>query len=107
MNLPTLTDTKLNYEGSITIDRDLLDQADILPGEQVQVLNFSTGARFTTYTISGERGSGTVMLNGPAARLGEVGDKVIVLSYGPVDEEDARTFQPTILLMDENNRPKP
>ena len=73
-----LTGTDLNYEGSITIDENLLEKADILPGEQVHVLNINNGQRFVTYAISAPRGSGTVLLNGPAARLGTVGDKVII-----------------------------
>ena len=77
----TLTGTKLDYEGSITFDENLLEKADILLGEQVHVLNINNGERFITYTIAAPRGSGTVFLNGPAARRGEVGDKIIILSY--------------------------
>ena len=76
----TLTGTELSYEGSITVDQDLLDLADILPGEQVQVLNLNTGARLITYAISAPRGSGTVLLNGPAARLGVPGDLVEIIT---------------------------
>ena len=99
-----ITDTELDYEGSITLDQDLLDRADLLPGEQVHVLNLNNGARFVTYTISAPRGSGTVMLNGPAARLGAVGDEVIVLSYCKLDDEAAGRFQPSVVLVDEGNR---
>src|SRR5210317_411277 len=77
----TLTGTELDYEGSIAIDRNLLDAADMLPGEQVQVLNLNTGSRLITYVIEAPAGSGTVLLNGPAARLGAPGDRVIVLTY--------------------------
>lgn len=100
----TLTGTKLDYEGSIAIDRTLLEAADMLPGEQVQVLNLSTGARLITYTIVAEAGSGTVLLNGPAARLGVAGDLVIVLSYCSVTEEEARTWESRVVKVDERNR---
>ncbi len=102
----TLTGTDLNYEGSITVDQNLLDQADMLPGEQVQVLNINNGARFITYTISAPPGSGTVLLNGPAARLGTPGDLVIILAYCQVEEEQARTMKPIVVLVDENNQPR-
>ena len=77
----TITGLDLDYEGSITIDEELLEKADILPGEQVHVLNINNGQRFVTYAIAGPRDSGTILLNGPAARLGTAGDKVIVISY--------------------------
>ncbi|MBN2163605.1 MAG: aspartate 1-decarboxylase [Pontiellaceae bacterium] len=105
MHTATITGLELYYEGSITIDRDLLEQSDILPGEQVQVVNLNNGQRFVTYTIAGERGSGTIELNGPAARLAAVGDKVIVISYGNYDEEEARKLEPIVLFLDANNRP--
>jgi aspartate 1-decarboxylase len=100
----TLTQTDLNYEGSISIDRDLLDAADMLPGEQVQVLNLNNGQRLITYTIEGEAGSGIVLLNGPAARLGMPGDLIIVLSYALVSDEEAKTLRPKVVHVDENNR---
>jgi len=100
----TLTGTELDYEGSIAIDRDLLDAADMLPGEQVQVLNFNNGARLITYVIEAPAGSGTVLLNGPAARLGVPGDLVIVLSYCTVSEEDARAMKPKVVHVDQQNR---
>ena len=100
----TLTGTELDYEGSIAIDRDLLEAADMLPGEQVQVLNLSNGSRIITYVIEGVSGSGTVLLNGPAARLGAVGDRVIVLSYCGVSEEEARSLEPKIVRVDDQNR---
>ena len=101
-----MTGTELDYEGSITIDEDLLDRAGILRGEQVQVLNLNSGSRFETYTIAGPRGSGCVMLNGPAARLGQTGDKVIVIGYAVVSEEEARALKPVVVLVDEHNRPR-
>ena len=101
----TVTQAELHYEGSVTIDQDLLEATDILPGEQVQVLNLNNGARLITYAIVAPRGSGTVLLNGPAARLGQPGDIVSILSYCDLPDEEARQFKPTILLMDKGNRP--
>ena len=101
----TITGLELYYEGSVTIDCDLLEQADILPGEQVQVVNLNNGQRFITYTISGERNTGTIELNGPAARLAAVGDKVIIISYGNYDNEEAKALEPIVIFVDENNRP--
>jgi aspartate 1-decarboxylase len=101
----TVTGLELYYEGSITIDQDLLDQADMLPNEQVQVVNLNNGNRLVTYIISGERGSGCIELNGPAARMAAIGDKVIIISYAQYSDEEAKTLQPTILFVDENNRP--
>lgn len=101
----TVTGADLNYEGSIAIDGDLLEAADILPGEQVHVLNLNSGARFVTYAILAPAGSGTILLNGPAARLGMPGDKVIVISYCTVGDEEARTLKPKIVRVDEKNRP--
>jgi aspartate 1-decarboxylase len=102
----TLTGTELNYEGSITIDQNLLEKADILPAEQVHVLNINNGQRFVTYAISAPRGSGTVLLNGPAARLGTVGDKVIIISYCQVPAEKAEELRAKIVIVDDRNRPK-
>jgi len=99
-----LTGTELDYEGSIAIDRDLLEAADMLPGEQVQVLNLNNGSRLITYVIEAEAGSGTVLLNGPAARRGNVGDRVIVLSYCAVSEDEARRLRPRIVKVDGGNR---
>ncbi len=101
----TITGLELYYEGSITIDRDLMDRADLLPGEQVQVVNLNNGQRFVTYTIPGERGSGVIELNGPAARLAAVGDKIIIISYGNYSEEEARALEPIVVFVDGNNRP--
>ena len=100
----TLTGTELDYEGSIAIDRTLIEAAGLLPGEQVHVLNLSNAQRLITYVIEAPAGSGTMMLNGPAARLGSVGDKVIVLSYAVVDDAEARTFKPRVIHVDEKNR---
>ena len=102
----TLTSTELDYEGSITLDEELLERAGILPGEQVHVLNLNTGSRLVTYAITAPRGSGTVLLNGPAARLGTKGDRVIILAYCVVDDADAARHRPTILLVDRQNRPR-
>ena len=100
----TVTDANLNYVGSITVDQDLLERADIRPYEQVHVVNINNGARFETYTIEGKRGSGDVTLNGAAARLVQPGDKVIVISYGSYDEAELATFQPTFVFVDAENR---
>lgn len=100
----TLTGTDLDYEGSIAIDLDLLDAADILPGEQVQVLNLNNGERLITYAIEAPAGSGTMMLNGPAARLAVPGDVVIVITYCAVDDTEARSFKPRVIKVDAQNR---
>lgn len=100
----TLTGTELDYEGSIAIDRGLMDAADLLPGEQVHVLNLNNGERLITYVIKARAGSGTMLLNGPAARLGAPGDIVIVLSYCSVSEEEARTLKPIVVRVDAKNR---
>lgn len=103
----TLTGTELNYEGSIAIDGDLLREADLLPGEQVHVLNLNNGKRLVTYVIEAPAGSGTVMLNGPAARLGSVGDQVIILGFMVVSEDKARTIRARTVYVDARNRPCP
>jgi aspartate 1-decarboxylase len=100
----TLTGTELHYEGSIAIDRNLIEAADFLPGEQVHVLNLSNAQRLVTYVIEAPAGSGTIMLNGPAARLGTVGDLVVILAYGAFDDAEARKLKPTIVHVDEKNR---
>lgn len=99
----TVTEADLNYVGSITIDSDLLDAAGMLPNEKVHIVNNNNGARFETYIIAGERGSGVICVNGAAARLVQKGDIVIIISYVYVSEEEARTHQPTVLLMNEQN----
>ena len=100
----TVTGTKLDYEGSIAIDRTLLEAADMLPGEQVQVLNLNNGARLITYIIEAESGSGTMFLNGAAARLAIPGDLVIVLTYCSMSDEEARSHRPKTVMVDERNR---
>jgi aspartate 1-decarboxylase len=99
-----LTEADLNYMGSITIDRDLMEAADILPYEKVQVVNNNNGARFETYVIEGERGSGKICLNGAAARLGQPGDILIILSYIHMEENEARHYEPRVVFVDEKNR---
>ncbi len=96
-----VTQTELSYEGSLTVDPVLLEAADMLPGERVQVVNLNNGSRIETYLIEGERGKGDICLNGPAARCGCTGDTVIILTYAAVDEQDARTFSPRIVFVDE------
>jgi aspartate 1-decarboxylase len=99
-----VTEANLNYVGSITIDEDILDAVDMLPNEKVQIVNNNNGARLETYIIPGERGSGVICLNGAAARLVQQGDIVIIISYGLVTDEVAKTFQPKVAIMDENNQ---
>ncbi|MGI6678552.1 MAG: aspartate 1-decarboxylase [Dehalobacterium sp.] len=99
----TVTQADINYVGSVTIDKDLLHQAGILPGEKVQIVNINNGERFETYTIEGEAGSGILCINGAAARLVQVGDRVIVISYALMNEEEAQAFQPTVLVLDKQN----
>jgi aspartate 1-decarboxylase len=102
----TVTQADLEYEGSISIDRNLLDASGILPHEQVDVLNINTGARFTTYAIEAPRGSRTIGVNGAAARLVQAGDKVIVVAYCQMDASEARNYAPQVVLMDEGNHVK-
>lgn len=102
----TVTQADLNYVGSITIDKDLIEAAGILPGERVQIVNNNNGARLETYVIEGERGSGTICLNGAAARLVQPGDKVIIISYCWIKQEEALSFRPKVVFLDENNRIK-
>jgi len=98
-----VTGANIEYEGSITIDKKLMEAADILPYEQVHVVNINNGARFDTYVIEGEEGSGEICLNGAAARLAAKGDTVIILSYCHVDDEEAWHFTPRIVHVDANN----
>ncbi|MDO5719765.1 MAG: aspartate 1-decarboxylase [Actinomycetaceae bacterium] len=100
----TVTGADVDYVGSVTIDRSLLDAANILDGQQVDVVNVTTGARLTTYTIEAEAGSGTVQLNGAAAHLVTPGDIVIIICYAQVPDSQARKLTPSIVLVDENNR---
>ncbi len=99
-----VTDANLEYEGSLTVDPVLLEAASILPYEQVHVSNLNNGERFETYVIPGQRGSGEVVLNGPTARRGVKGDKIIVFCYEYFNEEELKTFKPKIVLVDEYNR---
>ncbi len=101
-----VTEANLNYEGSITIDQDLLDAAHLLPYEKVQVLNITNGSRLETYTIPGERGSRICCMNGAAARLTQVGDRVIIISYAEMTPEEAKSYRPRTVVVDENNNPK-
>lgn len=96
----TLTEANLNYIGSITIDEDLMDAANIIANEKVQIVNLNNGERLETYVIKGERGSGSVCLNGPAARKCVVGDVVIVISYATMEFNEAKTFKPTVIFPD-------
>jgi len=98
-----VTRTELTYYGSITIDRALLDKADIIENERVQVVNVNNGARFETYVIEGERGSKIIGLNGPAARLGAPGDTIHILSYATFSEEELEGFRPVILILNDKN----
>lgn len=102
----TVTDSNLEYEGSLTVDPLLLEAASMLPYEQVSVSNLNNGERFETYVIPGKRGAGQMVLNGPTARKGVKGDKVIVFCYEYFNEDELKTFQPRIVLVDENNRVK-
>ncbi len=99
----TVTEANLNYVGSVTIDKNLLDAAGILPGERVQIVNNNNGARLETYTIEGEAGSGVICLNGAAARLVQPGDKVIIIAYCWIEEEKARELEPKIVFLGEGN----
>lgn len=99
-----VTQAELNYVGSITVDEDLLDAANILVGEKVQIVNVNNGERIETYTIAGERGSGVCCLNGPAARRVQVGDVVILIAYAQMTPEEAHGFEPTVIFPDEQNR---
>jgi aspartate 1-decarboxylase len=98
-----VTQCDLHYEGSISIDRDLLDEAGILPHEQVDVVNINNGARFTTYAIEAPRGSRTFGVNGAAARLVQKGDRIIVITYCQISADEARNYAPAVVLLDENN----
>lgn|SRR5690606_24876689 len=100
----TVTEANLNYVGSITIDQDLMDAVDILPNEKVQVVNNNNGARFETYVIPGERGSGVICLNGAAARLVQVGDTVIIIAYAWVEEKELPHFRSKVAIIGEGNK---
>src|SRR5215471_556359 len=100
----TVTEANLNYVGSLTLDEDLMDSANLIENEKVQVVNVNNGARLETYIIKGKRGSGTVCLNGPAARKGAVGDIVIVISYATIDFQEAKKFKPRLVFPREGNK---
>ena len=102
----TVTQADLHYEGSISIDKDLLDASGILPHEQVDVLDIDNGQRFTTYAIEAPRGSRVIGVNGAAARLVQPGDKVIIVAYGQLDAAEARNYAPTVVLLDDDNNAK-
>ena len=98
----TVTAVKLNYEGSITIDEELLKKVDILPKEKVEVFNLSNGARFSTYAIKGNKDE--ISINGAAAKLAQVGDRIIIISYAMADEEESKNLKPKVILLDGENR---
>jgi aspartate 1-decarboxylase len=104
IHMATLTGTELYYTGSICIDQNLLDAAGILEGEQVHVVNVNNGERLVTYAISGQRGSGIIELNGPAARLGMTGDKVIIITYARMSETEAKAYKPLIVHVTDKNK---
>ena len=99
----TVTEANLNYVGSVTIDQDLLDAAGILPGELVSIVDITHGARLETYTIAGQRGTRVLGINGAAAHLVHPGDLVILIAYAQMDDEEARTYEPTVVHVDEQN----
>lgn len=101
----TLTGANINYVGSISIDEMLLEKAGILPYEQVQVVNIANGERFITYAIKAPANSGIIELNGAAARLGIVGDRLIIMAYGQFSLEELKNYSPTVVIVDEKNRP--
>ncbi len=100
----TVTGVNLDYVGSLTLDSSILEELDILPNEMVQVLNLNNGARLETYVIAGEKGSGEVALNGAAARLAHPGDRILILAYALMSEEEARTHRSKVAVLDERNR---
>lgn len=104
IHMATVTESNLSYEGSITIDEAILKKAGILPYEQVMISNLNNGERFETYVIPGKRGSGEVCLNGPTARKGVVGDKIIIFSYSYIEDSKIKRFRPKIILLDSENK---
>lgn len=104
IHMATVTEANLYYMGSITVDADLMQAADLLPYERVQVVNTANGERLETYVIAGEPGSGTIALNGAAARLVQPGDRVIIMVYGIYDDAELAAFEPKVLFVDEKNR---
>jgi len=100
----TVVQAELEYIGSITVDKDLLEASGILEYEKVQIVNINNGSRFETYTIAGERGSGLICLNGAAARCVQVGDKIIIMAYCNMDEKEAKDHKPRVVFVDEKNK---
>lgn len=101
----TVTEANLHYVGSVTVDADLLDAANLLEGEQVAIVDVTNGARLETYTIAGERGSGVIGINGAAAHLVSPGDIVILIAYGQLNEEELKTYAPSVVFVDSDNKP--
>ena len=101
----TVTDANLNYIGSITIDEDLMDKAALLEGQKVDIVNINNGERFSTYVIKGKRGNRDICLNGAAARKVHKGDKIIIIAYASMDLEEAKEYQPKVIIVDDNNNP--
>ena len=99
----TVTDANLNYVGSITIDEELMEEANLLVGQKVDIVNINNGERFSTYVIKGKRGNRDICLNGAAARKVHPGDKIIIIAYANMSIEEAKTFKPTVLIVDDNN----
>jgi len=99
----TVTDANLNYVGSITVDRDLMDASKLIVGQKVEIVNINNGERFSTYVIEGERGKKDVCLNGAAARKAEIGDRIIIIAYASMSEQERVEFKPHVVLVDENN----
>ncbi|MEN8248621.1 MAG: aspartate 1-decarboxylase [Bacteroidota bacterium] len=99
-----ITQAELHYVGSITIDEDLMDAADIVENEKVQIVNINNGERLETYVIKGERGTGEICLNGPAARKAQVGDIIIIISYGSIEKDEAKAHKPIVIFPDTNNK---
>jgi aspartate 1-decarboxylase len=100
----TVTEAILEYEGSLTVDRDLLDAVGLLPSEQIHVANITNGERFVTYLFEGDRGSGVICVNGAAARLARPGDQLIIMAYGIMDDAEAETHRPKVAILDQSNR---
>lgn len=105
IHMAAVTKKELRYKGSVGVDSGLLKKADILPGERVQVVNVNNGERFETYAIGEAPGSGTVCLYGPAARMGEIGDKVVILSYALYDNKEALSLRPVVVRVNDTNKP--
>jgi aspartate 1-decarboxylase len=100
----TVTDANLNYVGSITIDEELIEKANLLVGQKVDIVNINNGERFSTYVIKGKKGSGEICLNGAAARKVHVGDKIIIIAYASMDLQEAKNYKPSVIIVDENNK---